>query len=329
MSKSLDEANLISYILGELTEAEQLELEEELFTNTDSFQQLQILKEQLMDDYAQKRLSPQHRKLFEQKFLASPWRRERVVFAQALAEHIENSSAATLKESAEQQRRVIIGTWLGRFYSFFNFQQAAWRYAAAIFLLLMIGVIGLFIENPRLRSKLAKAVKQPLAKPTSPNSSLTAELAKERSRMEALQRKLAQGSQATNLLPNQIKDPQEENDSPLVNLSFILHPQSLMSKEESQQIEIANETKQVTLLLYLKTDNKIETFRTQLIKSGWTKVWQSQLKVELEGETKVVRVVLKASLLAEQPDYNIKLSSVNADGTTTDIEEYPFSVVIK
>ncbi len=82
---------MVRYLLGELSDAEQSALEENYFTHPQVFEQLVEAENELVDEYASGRLSPEVRKRFEQYYLAHPLRRERVKFAQALATKVERT----------------------------------------------------------------------------------------------------------------------------------------------------------------------------------------------------------------------------------------------
>lgn len=79
-----DEALIKRYLLGELAEAEQLQLEERLLTDEEYFAQLQSVEEDLIDSYARGALPPSEVEKFESYFMAAPERQRAVHFAMAL-----------------------------------------------------------------------------------------------------------------------------------------------------------------------------------------------------------------------------------------------------
>lgn len=86
-SKSETEMRMTRYLLGQLSEQEQLRMEEEFFTNEETMAQLLVVEDDLIDDYARGTLSTAERERFERFFLASPQRQQRVAFATAVAQN--------------------------------------------------------------------------------------------------------------------------------------------------------------------------------------------------------------------------------------------------
>src|ERR1051325_6233046 len=81
-----------NYLLGILPE-ERREATEQRFLNDDDFHlEVEIVEEELFDDYLQNKLPEKERRLFETYFLASPLRRQRLQFARAF-HHKINSKA--------------------------------------------------------------------------------------------------------------------------------------------------------------------------------------------------------------------------------------------
>lgn len=151
MSPSLESANddqhLIRYLLGQLSEEEAERLDEMSITDDDTAARLRVAEDDLVDAYVRGALPPETRARFEQVYLASARRRERVEFAQhfrrALDQpdvpvHTTPAPAAVPSTIARPPR-----PWL------------AW--AAAI---LAITCGGLLVEQMRLRSGLDDARKE-------------------------------------------------------------------------------------------------------------------------------------------------------------------------
>jgi anti-sigma factor RsiW len=139
------------YLLGELSEAERVALEERYFTDLQVFDKIVKAENELVDDYARGRLSPQLRERFEQYYLAHPKRRERMKFAQAFVTRLDQSEA--IHFVADAQAKLAPGWWrrlelLG--------DSRALAFATALALLLALGAGWLFFQSKRLREELAQ-----------------------------------------------------------------------------------------------------------------------------------------------------------------------------
>jgi hypothetical protein len=75
---------MIAYLLGELTEGESILVEEEYVAKEEALAELMVIEAELYDAYARNALSPERRRRFEGKFLATPEQRTRLEFSRAL-----------------------------------------------------------------------------------------------------------------------------------------------------------------------------------------------------------------------------------------------------
>lgn len=80
------------YLLGVLPEKQREEIEQRLFSDDDFHLEVEIVEEELFDDYLQNRLLELERRLFETHFLASPLRRQRLQFARAFNDKISSKT---------------------------------------------------------------------------------------------------------------------------------------------------------------------------------------------------------------------------------------------
>ncbi len=112
---------LVRYLLGDVTSPEQERVEEAYVSEGEAFHELLAAEEDLIDAYVAGSLSAADRLRFEQHFLASPARRERVAFARDLARleprHVVAPAApshrpAWLPVAAVLAPMLLAGAWL-------------------------------------------------------------------------------------------------------------------------------------------------------------------------------------------------------------------------
>jgi anti-sigma factor RsiW len=99
-----DDITIRKYLLGELSPAEQSEVEERLFLDGEYFQQLLMAEDDLVDDYVYGELSPDERERFDNHFLSTPERYESLRIAQALKKY-GSTDAAPIQSSAASDVR--------------------------------------------------------------------------------------------------------------------------------------------------------------------------------------------------------------------------------
>src|SRR5215475_5904414 len=102
-----NEKLMIRYLLGNLPEEQQLQVEREFLNDDQSHERLLALENELFYDYAQNKLSPGEREQFEKRFLSSERNRKRAIIASALAHKMSESASieASEKGIADRERR--------------------------------------------------------------------------------------------------------------------------------------------------------------------------------------------------------------------------------
>ena len=79
---------MVDYLLGQLPEKEQAELERQYFADEVLFDELLAIEDELRDSYARGELRGSERELFERRLLTAPEQKEQQEFARALCRHL-------------------------------------------------------------------------------------------------------------------------------------------------------------------------------------------------------------------------------------------------
>jgi hypothetical protein len=139
------------YFLGVLPEKQREEIEQRYFSDDDFHLEVEIVEEELFDDYLRNKLPEPERRLFETHFLASPLRRQRLQFARAFHDKISSKTETPVTPALPLPAR--------------SFTARLYSYALAACLLVM-AVLG------TLDYQLARSVQDEQNK----NASLTRQL---------------------------------------------------------------------------------------------------------------------------------------------------------
>ncbi|MGA9770055.1 MAG: hypothetical protein WBV94_13515 [Blastocatellia bacterium] len=99
MAKDDDQELIYRYLLGELPEAEQSELERRYFIDDALFDRLLTIEDELLKRYARNESSDEERQRLESHYLRSQTRRKRLMFTQALVRYL-----GSLSEDVSHQR---------------------------------------------------------------------------------------------------------------------------------------------------------------------------------------------------------------------------------
>ena len=138
------------YLLGELPEEEREALEQEYFCDRQLFEQVVRAEHELLDRYARGLLPPPVRERCESHYLAHPVRRERAMFAEALAARLEQTDEVAAAPSARSE-----SLW-GRWRASTRGPRLAWALSVAL-LLAAAGAVWFLSEARQLRQELARA----------------------------------------------------------------------------------------------------------------------------------------------------------------------------
>lgn len=287
MKRQTDETALLTrYLLGELSEDEQLQVEEQFFTDDDSYQQLQALEDELRYDYARGNLNRRERELFEKRFMATPADRERVSMAKAVIEK-------TFEAAAGLERAPKRSIWqaFGAFFAQPSFAPMAAMLAIAC-------ATGLLMEEFRLRGRLDQV--QTASQKTA--DAMNRELAQERGRREQLEQQQSATAQQKPRIPT--------------ILSFVLLPGMTRDIEAPKPLLIPVDTDSVRLQLDIKNKDVQPSYRASLQNLDGVELWSQDVR----SAGSAVALTLPARLL-KAGDYLVELKSDSSRP-----EEYRFTV---
>lgn len=137
MPDAQEHEEIRGYLLGTLSQGVQQRLEERLLTEDSFYEELLLAEEELIDDYVNDVLNDDARLQFEQHFLATPERRQKLRFALAFNRYTATSSEKA--DSQSEQADSTVSTELPvkqgraeRFQAFWSSRTWALRAAAAL-----------------------------------------------------------------------------------------------------------------------------------------------------------------------------------------------------
>src|SRR5262245_35676263 len=147
------------YLLGELSMAERIALEDEYFGDRAKYDQINRIEDELIDRYERGALSPADRERFDQSYMINPWRRRHVMFARALTQVIDGERAGRSVAQRTPERRNI--SWRSRLAALHQGLRFAWGLTLVFSTFLIVfGGTWFAIKTSRLRSQLAEAQRE-------------------------------------------------------------------------------------------------------------------------------------------------------------------------
>jgi hypothetical protein len=303
---SIDESLLVKYLLGRLTEEEQVQVEDRAFADREYMSALDATEADLIDSYVRGDLPGADRRTFEHRFLVSPHRRRKVEFAQALARVTEE---VTLLPSHAPEPR---NSWQA-FWNPFRAWNPALRYASAMSVVICVaGGTWLAIENVSMRSRFSamEAVRRDLE-----------------GRSQTLLQELNQAQVRANGLAalNQNNAPSTASRSPLI-ASLILIAGPTRAESRIEQILLSRETQIAHIEIQIEPRDDYPSFRAEVRTRGGKEVLSfGGLSRRSAGDAQSVSMDLPASALSTG-EYEIALKGLREGDTPQDVGYYYFRV---
>jgi hypothetical protein len=332
-SNGNDERVLKRYLLGELTDERQERLEERLMTDNAYFEELQMVEDDLVDEYVREDLSSREKDRFDHHFLCTPERQRKLRFANALRSYIESAGAP---ESAERERREKVPSpfwqWFG---APLRAPASALRTSmAAALLLLVFGGMWLLVGNWRLQNRLNDALGEQallqekeqdllrqVAAERTRGEELTEDLQREQSLRESLEQNIAFLRARTSAGAPEVASP------PPTVASFLLTPGLLRGMGDMDRVVLPTGADLIQLHLDLGVDD-YESYRITLHEAEGDEIMsQAKLKAETIDDRIVVVLTLPTNVL-RYADYHLRLSGQTAGGDFELVERYYFRAIV-
>lgn len=329
----VSEDKIVRYLLGDLSEEEQMEIEDRAFQDRQYRQTLQAVENDLIDEYAQGKLSGSERRQFENRFLASAERRRKVEFARALAS--VTPEFAEIEKDTPPVIAPAVVSWQSALRVFLRGLRPAVKLSmAAAALLIVIGGSWLIMQSFRLRAELANLRREQEAH-LRQQETLQQQIADERERSEdlsaRLQREQIEREQSQQLIRELERQQQESITQPLQSTiaSIVLVPGISRGGSARSNLIIAQTTRQVRLQIGIEPEDVYKSFRIELRAQGGQLVRaENNLSARRGRARQSIVLNLPASVLIGG-EYELALKGVTEDGRTEDVGYYYFNVVKK
>lgn len=310
---------LIRYLLGELSQDEQVRVEDRLFTDDEYFEQLEAIREELADDYARGDLSARERERFERQFLTSTQGRQDVQFAKALAVVLgESETRSPVSSSAETV------SWWRSPLAFLAVQNRAIQFSlAALMVVLLAGALWMTIENWQLRQRLDRAqqgeqvLKEQATGEQARNEDLAAGLQHERQQRDQLQKERDELQARLNEL---------SHPEPAI-VSFLLPRGLPRDAGEPTNLVIARGTRLIRLQLDLEGDDRYNRFRAEIRTTGGKLIWSGNAPLVRQSESVSAAYLRFPASVLNGGEYEVALKGVAGKAQLEDVGYYYFKVV--
>ncbi|SRR6266516_2010458 len=300
------------FLFGGLNAAEQLRFEEALFADERMETRVRLAECELADDYAFGRLSASERELFEQRFLVTTARQQKLDVSSALRDRFATASDVTQTVSLRSQPVPTASSSTGMTISeklqrLLGLNQRSWRLAlSAVILIVLIGTVWSVLHEPHIRNKFfAKRRPAPAATPNTD----------QQESHHAVKPSSTPLQEAT-------PSPPEPERPALVPGAVVLVPENRYDRDRIMPVSLASDARDLHVQLEFK-GNQPGTYRAELLTiPGQSLFNEGSLKPSAGGTTIEFDVPVR---FLKVGDYQVKLSRVT-DGIEESLAMYYFRV---
>ena len=297
--QALDEVVARQFLLGQLSPEEQGRIEEQAFEDRNTFEFIESVENDLIDEFIQGDLSADDEERFETHFLSLPGRRDNLKISRMLRQEFDKTPGAAQKE------RFSFPGWFK--------QQSTWLQISmtAAALALVIFAVWIFIR--------AWESTRPVLHQAGPDKSVV---------VPSPQIKVSPLIEPTPPVhvENKPKGVTPERQKRITTYALLL-PSAAPRGEGVQQLKLAPDAPSMTIELALITERNFRSYEAALEnEAGKSLQGWPNLKAERLRSGKALKIDVPVTLLKPQEFYRIVVSGVSATGETEVIARYPFEV---
>jgi len=313
------------YLLGELSEQEQAQLEESYFTDDALFERFLAVKDEMIDAYARGDLSGQKRERFEQHFLASEPRRERVEEARGFIRAVTAASTNTVTVDRTNPAHTAASTsWWQSISKLFASRSLVWQGALAA--LLLVALAGSWVLVRHFQNQRAERERV--------QNEEAARRRQEQERGRAVVPPANSNGLPTNPTvtpvpqrtpPSKPADKHAPQPAPAQVASIVLLPFTSRDGNGSSPLVLRSDTREVVLHLVVKGDEYRRFDVVLQTVNGEQVLSRRGLKAKSRSSRKSVTLTLDPSVFHHQ-DYIVTLTGLTAGGKLEAIGDYYFRV---
>jgi hypothetical protein len=314
------------YLLGELTDEEREQVEQQLMTDGEYFSLFLKMEETLIDEYVKGKLSSDERGPFETYFLSAPERQDKLAFAKSLNRYIAETKTGRSADIASGDSEAA-GSRKAMFWPRLTRSRAAIALMIIVTLSLIASAIILLTENARLRARML----QRQANSNQLEEELRQKLGEQMARNEELSRQLEQSQNEISGTEQKAARVKQENgnnrgSSASGIASLILAQGSVRDKGQTYRVDLTNNIQRLRLELKLQDENH-ETYQAEVKTVEGKSIWrEGDLKARLRASKKTIVIILPARQLLED-DYLVTISAAVAGGGYEEVATYFFTIL--
>lgn len=304
------------YLLGTLSEEERDRLEQQYFSDTAEFEEIEITEDDLVDQYVRGELSSADRSLFQKVLSGSPQLSERVEFAQILRDKTSAVAALPVREPETISKT---GGWR----RFFWPEKPTGLAVAFAVLLVLVGGLGVVSAWLRLRQQSASMVEREAAL-----RQQSEELARQRTELQANNeqqaRRLREREAQLEVERQAIQKQIEESGRPAAVLpALLLWPGTVRGGGELRETTLDRTSTAIIVQLAL-LDTDYARYRAVVLNPDEQRMFGPRTLIPKRTRSGSILSFSLPTKDIEPGDYFVRVEGITPSGESQRVGDYPF-----
>jgi hypothetical protein len=335
--ENTNEEGIIAYLLGELPEDQAERFERRYLEDQNLFQRLEEIEDELVDDYVSGTLPSARQTAFENHFLRTAGRSEKVEFARAMTERAvlwkktrdtevvdssrildEHSSDAREKDtSLSAVRRTLWSRPVPRLREWTAIAAALLFAVSSAFLWFRVSSL----QNQLVAVKREEAALRQSESETRKNAGeLQGQLSEEQKQSQALEDKINELEKFSSL-----DTPSRVIYAVQLGIDYLLGDSKGNGPPKIKSVTIPSGTSLIRIAVEFPK-SEFQSFKANLRRSDRTIVWtRGGLKAHLVRDNQSISLAIPADRMPNG-DYDLVVSGVNSNGDTESVAHYSLKV---
>lgn len=319
------EAEIRRFLLGELSDAKQTAFEEKFVADEDLFEQMRVVEDELIESYACETLSSGEREKFEQSFLITARRRERVEFTRTMLDKLAGQKTSEAVKKTETAA-VNPSVWD----SITNiFKNPTLAFGAAFALLVLIFGGWFLLRTPNQIEIAGQVTPTPTIQTIQPdinqnppanenvsvdsNANVPPKIPDNKNAAPNADREASNKDQNTNL--------QKQDSTTKITPVLALFAGTVRSDGKISELNLPKNAAGANLQLNLESQD-YKNYQVELVNPDGTPVFQNK---NLKAKNSKINIFIPAARLA-RGDYIVKVSALNPQNEIESVADYVFRV---
>jgi len=307
-----NEKEIRRFLLGEMTDDERTAFEETFIAEDGGlFDEISVVEDELIESYIRETLSTAEKQKFEQNFLVSKTRRQRVAFTREMFDKLAAKKTETIAENPSVWNLIA---------EFFKTPRLAFGAAMAI-LILVFGLWFLVFKSSENQPQIVQQITPtPTISPTSQkiedNSNISVDSNVNSANNPELNRNSPSNTQEN---PNK-NQPKDVIPKPVV-ATIALFAGTVRSEGKMSVLELTKETKGANFQLNLENED-YKTYRAEIVDADGNVIYRSG---KISARNSKLNAYFPTSKL-KKGDYFVKLYGFNSKGEEESAADFQFRV---